>query len=1036
MPYLDTTRTSTLTMDYSFSIANRMYQPGYLIPPEDEYTFKNHNLTMSGHLGFLATVTIHIAAVPNSTDPPYAGGFNFSIPWNWKIYATINCNNGHGVNTTVNVDLHTFTGVSTSTNFIDFASTISGSLSCTVGTDVLWDVTVTGQTEPPTITTVTWPQPTAYRWYERATVGSTATTTLTVNSSYGAGGSGSHTATGTVASIRPPATYNAAIASSSTISSPISTSTTITVAEVKVNGKYVKTYTHSHSYGSQTASMFSMTLQSIAGSLYSATGTISTTSYLTRLVSLRGNYRAWKNAYTDVLRLNVYGFDYETSAYRALTSSSGAIGGVEPTDTLDYYSTTTVLNTGSSNTLTTALNQVPPLIYALTDTTDLIANGELATENRFLFRGWQFDGMTTVHDVNKSISISGLSNTYANNVNMSAYRYLLIDINSVGTTIGSLVITSMPGARTKQWNIALGNGNNVLLIDLCAPPLETASVDSQDVPLPRINPDMAHNATYVGTAQQDGPYWGITRVSSIVFTPASGASWTLNSLTLTRNARPDTTQNFVYTSRDYSVERITKAVVSEADTTTTFKCRRFWQQDSVARTEEESDVHWEITVGGATGVTVTTIFGRTIANLVDDINATDALSGYGGNVIRHNGWTATKSVAQPGGATCTVSQPPLRDCFLNGDTGYASWVYGGGILCTPTISPGTGTTFTYGFNIVPGLHKAQTLFDSINGDFIPDIDDPFNISTAGLSSGNPIFEGLILAGGNIFRGPAHGIVLNSGSTATPNVGATVDLIRTSNGAVRGTAITGTYGQFETDNPFAQNTIINFARFATLNITGTYHSSKRNRNAFRHTIATGDSLSSHNHDYSLMHLYSENSSVFSNRLTFYISPDNGATWNITDTGISTLSTASGGGHSTRLPFTADSRKIWLTYTPGGRTNPNQLITRYTENEGSTWSSVIVLANPAFRPTTCVGANGFEYLFYYTSNSTASALSIDSITRDTDSNVIQTAHTVVTTDAAFDTLAAYVRDTEIFLFYRKYTTNAVVVVKSIDMGNTYS
>ena len=102
---------------------------------------------------------------------------------------------------------------------------------------------------------------------------------------------------------------------------------------------------------------------------------------------------------------------------------------------------------------------------------------------------------------------------------------------------------------------------------------------------------MAHNATYVGTAQQDGPYWGITRVSSIVFTPASGASWTLNSLTLTRNARPDTTQNFVYTSRDYGVERITKAVVSEADTTTTFKCRRFWQQDSVARTEEESDVH-------------------------------------------------------------------------------------------------------------------------------------------------------------------------------------------------------------------------------------------------------------------------------------------------------------------------------------------------------------------------------------------------------------------------------------------------------------
>ena len=105
MPYLDTTRTSTLTMDYSFSVANRMWQPGFLIPPEAEYTFKNHTLTMSGHLGFSATITIHSTAVPNSTDPPYAGGYNPSAPWNWKIYATIHCNNGHGVNTSVTVDL-------------------------------------------------------------------------------------------------------------------------------------------------------------------------------------------------------------------------------------------------------------------------------------------------------------------------------------------------------------------------------------------------------------------------------------------------------------------------------------------------------------------------------------------------------------------------------------------------------------------------------------------------------------------------------------------------------------------------------------------------------------------------------------------------------------------------------------------------------------------------------------------------------------------------------------------------------------------
>ena len=1034
MPYLDTTRTSTLTMDYSFSVATRMYQPEYLAPVEDEYTYKNHSLTMSGHLGFSATINIHVTAVPNSTDPPFPGGNDPSLPWNWKVYATINCNNGHGVNTSVNVDLHTFTGVPVSTHSVDFASTISGSLSCTVGTDVLWDVTVTGQTEPPLITTVTWPQLTDYRWYERSTVGSTATTTLTVNSSYGTGGSGSHSATGTVASIRPTAQYNAVIASTSSISSPISTSTTLGVTEVKVNGKYVNTYTHNHSYLSQNATAFSMTLQSIAGSVYSANGTISTSSYLTRYVSVRGNYRAWKNAYPDVLRLNVYGFDVDTSPPRVLTSSAGAVAG---TDIFNRYSTTTTLaqsgtiTPGANNTLTTALNQVPTSIYASTNTTDLTTNGELTTENRFLFRGWRFNGMSTTHASTLNIPFSGLSNTYANNFNMSAYRYLNFTLNISGVGTGNVVITSMPGARTKRWNLAFGGGAVIsYAIDLCAPPLETASTDNQDSPYPRINTDMAHNATYVGTAQQDGPYWGITRASNIVFTADAGVSITLTQLSLSTAGYPATTQNFVYTSRDYGVERITKAVVSEADTTTTFYARRFWQQDTVARTEEESDVHWQVTVGGATGVTTTTILGRTIANLVDDINATDALSSYGGNVIRHNGWTATKSVAQPGGATCTVSQPPLRDCFLNGDTGYATWVYGGGILCTPASS-GVGTTFAYGFDIVPGSHTAQTLFDSINGDFIPDIDDPFDVSTAATDAGGAIFEGLVLAGGNIFRGPAHGIVINSNTLATPNVGATVDLIRTGSGVVRGTAITGTYGQFETSDPFAQNTVVNFARYGTLSITGTYYSGKRSRNAFRFTIATGSNLSAHNHDNSLMHLYSENSSTFGNRVTFYISPDNGSTWNVVDTGIST-----GGSHSTRLPFNADSRKIWLTYTRGGRTNPNDLITRYTENEGNTWSSVIVLATPAFRPTTCVGANGFEYLFYYTSSSTASALSISSITRDMDSNVIQTAHTVVTTDAAFDMLAAYVRDTEIFLFYRKYTTNAVVVVKSTDMGNTYT
>lgn len=1018
MPFLDTTRTSTLTMDYSFSVANRMYQPGFPTPPEAEYTFKNHTLTMSGHLGFSATVTIHSTTLPNSTDPPHLGGYNYGAPWKWKIYATINCNNGHGVNTSVNVDLFTDNSVSVSTNFVDWASTISGSLSCSVGTDVLWDINVTGQSEPPPITTVIWPPTTAYRWYERSTTGSTAVTTLTVSSSYGAGGSGSHTATGTVATSRPTAAYNATVASSSSITSPISTSTTLAVSNVLVNGKNVKTYTHNHTHLSQTANMLSMTLQSIAGSVYSANGTIATTTRLTRYVSLRGNYRAWKSAYPDVLRLNVFGFDYEIFPnYRALTSSSGVVAG---TDSFDNYSTTTTLNqsatetAGTNNTLTTALNQVPLSIYGVTNTTDLVANGEKATESRFLFRGWRFNGITTSHAATSPITVTGLSTTYATHINLSAYRYLVWNITAGGSGTATVVLTTQPGFKDKTWNISwAGSGTYQGTIDLCAPNSKTETLDIQDVPYPRLNPDPAVNATYLASWSIDGPYWGVTQVSKIVITP-SGVVPILNSLTLSTIGYPATTQNFIYPAQEYSVERMTKAVVSASGTTTTFYSRRYWQQDTVDRTEEEADVHWQVTVGGVSGVTTTTIFGQTIANLVDDINKVDALGAiYGGNVTRHYGWTATKSVAQPAGAACSVAQPPLRDCFLNGDTGLATWVFGGGMLATPAASPGTGTVYTYGFDVAPGLRTAQTLFDSINGDFIPDIDDPFDVSTPTSDSSGPIFEGLVLVGANSFRGPVHGIALTT--THTPNVTQPVSLNTTSPTVLRGTATTGTYGEFETGLSYAQNNTVNIATLNTTNLTTTYYSGKRNRNVFRvASLSVGMSADVHS---SLRKFYAD---VINGTIHLHFCNDhNNGTWLDKDTGIVSDDT-----FEIRWTITDEEKRMEVMYAVSGVT-----YSVYSDDEGNTFSVPVTIMTGT-KPTACVSSSGMQFIFARTSVG-----AINCVVRDPQGNNTQASHAVVASGVADDSLAAFVKDTTVFLFYRN-TTGSVIVVTSVDGGLTFT
>jgi hypothetical protein len=234
-----------------------------------------------------------------------------------------------------------------------------------------------------------------------------------------------------------------------------------------------------------------------------------------------------------------------------------------------------------------------------------------------------------------------------------------------------------------------------------------------------------------------------------------------------------------------------------------------------------------MTVGGVTGVTTYSLQPVTISGLVSEINTSDV------GIVRHPGWTATNSLPYPAGATCTVSQPPLRDCFLNGVTGYSTWLYGGGILATPHAT--TGTDFSFGHQKPQGTITAQTLFDRINGNFPPDLFDPFDIN-GGTDSG------LYLAGGSLLRGIAHGAILDS--AGDPAATGTVDLLLASTSANRGTDSTlDAEGRYYTSAPWGLGESNHDVVQGTNNIgLDPLHTSHRFRCWFRSLTAAGGCLS--------------------------------------------------------------------------------------------------------------------------------------------------------------------------------------------------
>jgi len=969
MPYLDISRTATSAADISIAWTWTVY-PTNLIPFILQVGKVNGSI--DGHMGWSGTWSMSM------TNTPRARPGN---PWSYQILLSVSVSNGNGQ--TASNTIVVASGTPT-VDYLDISGTITGSWSASVNTNILWNISEAAYSISSAPTQ--FPPYTTYEVYEQAKPSATCTATLTLAGT-------STTATGTVGSSGgATATHDFTAGLQQTCEDTGTASASIT--NIRVNGVAPYQATHSHSYDRQTAGNWSTSGTSYATE--QTTVNLTSSARLAAPVSLTSRIRAWEGAYPDSLTMRVTGFDYETLGYRDITGT----GSISGSDTLYKYSfaSTIVTSSGSSN-LTTALNGVPPYINAELTAASLTTNGDSSTDTRVLFRGWRFNGWSISETNNRVISGTGNDRTYAPYQGMSGYRYLQIQIKAQSGTNapGTIELTDYHG-NWKRWQVvAPTTSYSTVTLDLCSPDTwslgGTPATDDKDNPYPRKN---TASSSYAGSESVDSAYWGITSCQRL---RVQTGSIDIGTTTLVYT---NTDSTYVPDSFTAQFERITPAIVSEADTTTYYYGRRFWQQDRDGRTEEESDVWWQKTVGGATGVTSYSVDPVTISELCDQINVSDA------SIVRHPGWTATNSVAYPAGATCSVSQPPLRDCFLNGVTGYSTWLRGGGILATPNAT--SGTDFAYGHQLAQGTVVAQTLFDRINGNFPPDLSDPFDVN-GGTDSG------LYLPAGSLLRGIAHGALLDN--AGDPQTTGTVDLLLASTSANRGTdnTIDGE-GRYYTSTPWGLGESNHNVDYVG-NTIGLLplHTSHRFRCWFREQQLAGVCVSA------------------------AVAPNQRMCYAVIEDGAVALHFADGPNATNfvmQLTSITDASCVHIAYDPTsavGRlyiivdASGNDIKEYYTDDEGVTVSVAVTVTGTGDDPSVAINPMGKRIVIYHHSND------LYRVIYDPQGNVITAASVIVSGGVKQGKTAIAWRLGVWYAYYRD-GGSSLIQISSIDDGETWS
>lgn len=965
MAYLDGGRTLTLSMPFAGNL-----QFHHSIPPVT--TRPTAILTIASG-GGLNGSTWQIT----TTEHKGSGA-------SYRLEATIQVQN-HGVAATATFDI--INGALTPPGAYNATMTYTGSFTVTEEVDRLWDVVETAYVngsipDAPAYTTL--------NQYEISKVGTTSVATLTFMG---------HTVTASAVitssnrtTMDYRATLNVDYFAHDTGSGAFSAVPTI-------NGSPLHSgYSHSYSGGAATDWGVSATAPTRAIGPDGVRVQLTATAKPDRQVTSRGTLRTWGGTLPSAVSVRIYGFDVDTLGYRDVSTASTWDASYTQSD---YTFGSVITITGSSDSDSLSLHTYASVRAAIL-ASSLTALGDDANATRVLQRGWRFSGASLAHAASLSVAGSGNSRAYSPHQGMSGYRYLDVEVTS---TTGfdetrTLRITDAWGL-VKEWQVMApaSGAPTTRRIDLRAPTNLSTVTDAWDNPYPRRN---TADATYASDEGQDGPMTGVTKAASLEMVGAAGV--TLGATTL---VRASTATSTLVPSLGWFAERKTRAQVA-TDTTTTYYGRRFWQGEVDVRREEETDVEWQVTLG-PTGIPAWLYSNLTILGLCNAIGVSDA------GVVRHPGWSATNQVALPGG--CSVSQPALRDCYLNGETGYAVWLHGGGILAYPESVGNVGTRYEYGIDLdhsSAATVDAQTLFDEVLG-WIPDIPDPLDLNRP---AAGPPEVGLFLAGGAILRAQAVGIVLDS--AGLPSVGATVQVDDA--GATptnRGTGVTGSDGGYKTGTPFAlaiRSVSIHPTSVGAPSIAATAYTRKRIDAAFR-AAAAGRVLSAD--------IGPTLRAVRAVEVGGYLAlewadlPD-GSAWSRRMTSL-----AIGGEACVRMDrVLSQGRAVVALHTAGGA-----IERRHTEDEGGTWSVATTISASGKHPAVALGDTGVEAHFWWETGGIIKTKVLDS-----QQQTMIVATTVVASGAADDGIAAYVRQERIFLLYRD-TSGNLLTVSSVN-GTVYA
>jgi hypothetical protein len=628
----------------------------------------------------------------------------------------------------------------------------------------------------------------------------------------------------------------------------------------------------------------------------------------------------------------------------------------------------------------------------------LVANGDLGHTTRMPFRGWSYSGASLYHQKELTLSGSGPLRTYfPNNLNFSSYRFLKInafrEFPSPPAVCNFFIYSYNSNVPLLQTSIAIGSTDTIVNIDLCfAYDLHNSAdnIVNQDDPYPRYNPNLP-DISAGRLINQD--LYGLSSTGAIGFN--GGEIPIVNYFKLYRDDNTAKCDFVAPNSHSDGYPHLSFPLVFQSNTgSTSYHGRRYWSSDIQGRNDEEYDLLKITTSGG--GVTYQP---QTISGFIDNINN---LVGYYNDYV-HLGWTGNAS-------TPNDSSANLRDGYLNED-GYLSWLMGFGMQY---IAGNQDFGFDRDLSEETADYDifAQTIFDEINGNYIPDYPDPFGIEEPGE-------QALCLYAFNCVRGAVHGIV------QLQELGQTVVVTNPSN-IVRGSGVSDLFGRYQTGSPFTQERFSFVAEdTVTCGIAITQTDpivAKRNRVAFYLPPApTASTVKSADLSKWYQHLIAYvNSNIVS---LIYTSTNDFSTFEYLTTNIT------------------DSVNVACRWKLN--TNTNVIVLAVEKDDGVCYrylcddliggnSTLSTTLGTGTTPALAINKTGLEIYFLRTTDSGGS---VKRIILDSVGNVVEALSVVVSGNVTNDGLATYWYNDTCYLVYN-HASNGITVVTSDDMGLTFS